>query len=113
MNELNIIATILGLVTSIITLIAVWGNISAIYRNWRNFRKGGWRTTYQSGAYSISVGSLGDKVIYRSSNRKEDYICYRGEGMFEHIEDIKPFKDWERSHWIDDIRVPNYPINLL
>ena len=105
--------TIISLLASIITLLAVWGRISSICENWWVYRKGGVRTTYMSGAYIIRKGFLDGELIYKSSDNKEDYIQYRGNGMIEHIEEIPPFRKWKISHWNDDIRVPNYSIRLL
>lgn len=38
--------TIISLLASIITLLAVWGRISSICENWWLYRKGGVRTTF-------------------------------------------------------------------
>lgn len=104
---------IISLLASFITLLAVWGRISAMYFNWINFRKGGIRITFVSGAYKIKKGDLNGKQIYQSSDRKEDYIRYREQGKIEYYEEIPPFLKWRMSHWSDDIRIPQYPIKLL
>ena len=72
-----LLITVIGLLASLITLFAVWGRISAMYFNWRSFRKGGIRITFMSGAYIIKKGDLDGQKIYQSSDRKEDYIKYR------------------------------------
>ena len=110
---MNEIISIIGLAASLVTLFAVWGNISSIYFNWKTFRKGGIRTTFMSGAYTIQKGDLDGQQIYQSSDNPKDYIRYREIGKIEHIEDIPPFLKWNKSHWSDDIRTPNYPIRLL
>ena len=108
-----LVITIIGLVASLITLLAVWGNISAMYYNWKHFRKGGNRITYQSGAYKIISGDLNGKLLYKSSNNPEDYVVYREMGKIEHYEEIPPFFKWNVRHWVDDIRTPQYPLRLL
>ena len=108
-----LIITIIGLVASLITLLAVWGNISAMYFNWKNFRKGGIRITYISGAYIIKSGDLDGKLLYKSSDNSEDYKVCREMGKIEHYEDIAPFCKWNVKHWVDDIRTPQYPLRLL
>lgn len=108
-----LLITIVGLLASLITLLAVWGRISAICFNWHNFRKGGIRITFMSGAYIIKKGNLDGQQIYRSSDRQEDFIIYREQGKIEHFEEIPPFLNWRMSHWGDDIRTPQYPIRLL
>ena len=108
-----LLITIIDLLASLITLFAVWGRISAIYFNWCSFRKGGIRITFMSGAYIVKKGDLDGQLIYRSSDRQEDYIRYRGEGQIENYEEIPPFFKWRVSHWGDDIRTPLYPIRLL
>lgn len=108
-----LVITIIGLVASLITLLAVWGNISAMYFNWKNFRKGGIRITYFSSAYIIKSGDLDGKVIYKSSDNPKDYIVYREMDKIEHYEKIAPFLKWNVKHWIDDIRTPQYPLGLL
>ena len=105
---------IISLIASIVTLLAVWGNISAMWFNCRHFWKGGSRTTYYSQAYVIREGEISNnKVIYKSSAKEEDYCLYREMGKIEHTEIIKPFYKWNMAHWADDIRVPNYPLQLL
>jgi len=52
-------------------------------------------------------------MVYKSSDNMEDYTRYRGDGMLEKYEDIKPFCKWSWAHRFDDIRTPNYPIRLL
>jgi len=66
-----------------------------------------------SNAYIIKSGDLDGKVIYQSSKSKEDYVMYREKGKIEVYEDIPRFFKWNKSHWSDDIRVPQYPLNLL
>lgn len=105
--------TIIGLLASLITLFAVWGRISAMYFNWCNFKQGGIRIIFTSGAYIIKKGDLDGQLIYKSSDRKEDYIIYREQGKIEQYEEIPPFFKWRVSHWGDDIRTPLYPIRLL
>lgn len=108
-----LVITIIGLVASLITLLAVWGNISAMYFNWKHFRMGGIRITYISGEYIIKSGNLDGKLLYKSSDNPEDYIVYREMGKIEHYEDIAPFLKWNVKHWVDDIRIPQYPLRLL
>lgn len=108
-----LIITIIGFVASLITLLAVWGNISAMYFNWKYFRKGGIRITYFSGAYKIRSGGLDGEVLYKSSDNPNDYILYRETGKIEHYEEIAPFPKWRVKHWFDDIRTPQYPLRLL
>lgn len=108
-----LLITVIGLLASLITLFAVWGRISAMYFNWRSFRKGGIRITFMSGAYIIKKGDLDGQKIYQSSDKKEDYIKYREQRKIEHYEEIPPFLKWRVSHWGDDIRMPLYPIRLL
>lgn len=108
-----LLITIIGLLASLITLFAVWGKISAIYFNWSNFRKGGTRIMFMSGAYIKKKGDLDGQQIYKFSERQEDYIRYREQGRIEHYEEIPPFLEWRVSHWGDDIRMPQYPIRLL
>ena len=108
-----LLITIIGLLASLITLFTVWGKISAIYFNWSNFRKGGIRITFMSGAYIIKKGDLDGQQIYQSSDRQEGYIRYQEQGRIEHYEEIPPFSKWRVSHWGDDIRTPQYPIRLL
>ena len=110
---MNEIISIIGLAASLVTLFAVWGNISSIYFNWKNFRKGGFRITFMSGAYRIIKGDLDGQQIFQSSDNHEDYIRYREKGKIEIYEEIPPFLKWTKSHWSDDIRTPNYPIRLL
>lgn len=107
------IITIIGLIASLVTLFAVWGNVCAMYYNFKHFRNGGWRTTYVSGAYIIKSGDLDGKVIYKSSKNHEDYKVYREKGMIEQREQIPPFFNWSMQHWGDDIRERQYPIDLL
>lgn len=108
-----IVITIIGFLASLLTLFAVWGNISGMYFNWRYFKDGGVRTTFQSGAYEIKSGDLDGKIIYRSSDNPKDYIRYREMGKIELMEWIPPFRKWAKRHWSDDIRTPQYPIKLL
>ncbi len=105
--------TAIGLIVNLAALVALWSNLAAIWYNFKHFRKGGIRITYMSNAYIIKSGDLNGKVIYESSKNKEDYIVYREMGKIEHYEDIPKFFKWNMSHWSDDIRVPQYPLNLL
>lgn len=105
--------SIIGLIASLITLIAVSGNISAMYFNCKHFRKGGTRITYLSGAYKIISGDLDGKLLYKSSDNSEDYKVCREMGKIEHYEEIPPFFKWNVIHWVDDIRTPKYPLRLL
>ena len=112
MEIVSIIIAIISLLASLVTLFAVWGNISNYFYNCKNFKKGGVRKVYHSGEYLIYSGFM-QKLLYQSSNRKDDFTCYRGEGMEERYEEIKPFKEWTMARKFDDIRIPNYPIQLL
>ena len=112
MKIVSLIITIISLIASLITLFAVWGTVSNFIFNFRNFRKGGLRITYYSGAYIIYSG-FGKHLIYRSSKNEDDYTCYRGDNRLEMYEEIKPFKKWSVARKFDDIRVPQYPIQLL
>ena len=105
--------TVIGLIVNIAALVALWSNLAAIWYNCKHFRKGGIRITYMSNAYIIKSGDLDGKVIYQSSKSKEDYVMYREKGKIEVYEDIPRFFKWNMSHWSDDIRVPQYPLNLL
>lgn len=104
---------IIGFVSSIVTLLAVWGNLDAMYFNWKYFRRGGVRITYFSGSYVIKSGDLNGKVLYKSSDNPRDYDVYREMGKIEHYEDIPPFFKWNVKHWVDDIRTPQYSLRLL
>ncbi len=105
---------VISLIASIVTLLAVWSNISAMWYNYRHFRKGGQRVTFPSNEYQIFSGELDkQKLIYLSTPNKEAYIRKREMGMIEHYEDIPKFFKWNMSHWADDIRVPQYPLSLL
>lgn len=108
-----IVITIISILASLMTLLAVWGNISAMHFNWKHFRKGGFRITHLSGAYIIKSGDLDGKVIYKSSDNPNDYILYREKGKIEQYEKIAPFLKWNVKHWVDDIRTPQYPLRLL
>lgn len=108
-----LIITIISLVASLVTLFAVWGNITAIFYNRKHFRKGGIRMTYASGAYMLKSGSLDGKIIYKSSDDQKDFIIYGDAAMSYQIEEIIPFSKWSVKHWADDIRLPQYPLRLL
>lgn len=112
MEYLSIITAIISLVASLVTLFAVWGNISNYIYNLKNFKDGGVRITYYSGEYKIYSGFC-KNLLYKSSDNKDAYICYRGDGRTEQYEEIKCFKEWSMAHKFHDIRVPNYPIRLL
>lgn len=112
MNILSLIISIISLLASVVTLFAVWGNIANYYFNRKNFKTGGLKIIYNSGQYQIYKGYR-EKLLYQSSDRKEDFICYRGEGKEEKSERIKPFKEWTIARRFADIREPNYPIKLL
>lgn len=107
------ILSIISLIASLVTLLAVSGNIVAIYSNWKNFRNGGIRITYYSGAYLIKKGNLNGGKVYSSSDNPHDYLLYREIGKIEQYEDIPKFFSWKMMHWSDDIRMPQYPIRLL
>lgn len=104
---------IIGLIASVITILALWGNLSAMYYNCRHFWKGGCRITYYSGAYVIKGGGINGKTIYKSSVNEKDYFCYAEVGRMLCPEPIKPFWKWNKAHWVDDIREPKYPLQLL
>ena len=112
METISLIITIISLLASLVTLFAVFGNISIFYYNYKHFKKGGTRVTFISSAYQIHSGFM-QKLVYKSSDNMEDYTRYRGDGKLEQYEDIKPFCKWSWAHRFDDIRVPNYPIRLL
>lgn len=103
---------IISLVASLVTLFAVWGNISNYIYNLKNFKDGGVRITHYSGEYKIYSG-FRKNLLYKSSDNMDDYICYRGDGRIEQHEKIKRFSEWSIAHKFHDIRVPNYPIRLL
>lgn len=106
--------TAIGLIVNIAALVALWSNLAAIWYNFKHFRKGGQRVTFPSHEYQIWSGELDkQKLVYQSTPNKEAYIRKREMGMIEHYEDIPRFLKWNKSHWSDDIRVPQYPINLL
>lgn len=104
---------IVGLIASLITILALWSNIASMWFNWRHYKNGGVRITYRSGAYIIKSGNLDGKILFQSSKNNEDYKVYREMGMIETYEDIPKFYKWNMAHWADDIRVPNYPLQLL
>ena len=112
MEYLSIIMAIISLVASLVTLFAVWGNISNYIYNLKNFKDGGVRITQYSGEYKIYSGFC-KNLLYKSSDNKDAYICYRGDGRTEQYEEIKCFREWSMAHKFHDIRVPNYPIRLL
>ena len=112
MNTLSFIIAIISLLASIVTLFAVWGNIANYCFNLKNFKKGGLKVTCNSGEYEIYKGHH-EQLIYRSSDKEEDFTRRRGEGLIEHEDIIKPFKEWATARKFDDIREPNYPIRLL
>lgn len=112
METFSLIIAIISLLASLVTLFAVCGNISNFLFNCKQFRNGGTRVTFNSGAYQIYSGFM-QKMVYKSSDNIEDYTRYRGDGMLEKYEDIKPFCKWSWAHRFDDIRTPNYPIRLL
>ena len=111
MDTFLLIAAIIGFIASLITIFAVSGNIANYIHNYKNYCKGGKRIIYISNAYRI----FRDKeiLIYQSSKTEEDYIVFREKGKIEHREKIKPFREWTWSRRFDDIRIPNYPIQLL
>lgn len=105
---------IISLAASIVTLIALWGNISAMCYNIKHFRKGGYRVTFHSGAYQIKEKDENGKIIFSySPPNSEGFKSYATLGMNMHLEKNKPFWKWSKSHWVDDIRTPNYPLELL
>lgn len=112
MEYLSIIMAIISLVASLVTLFAVWGNISNYIFNLKHFKEGGVRITYYSGEYKIYSG-LYKILIYESSDNQDDYKCYRGDGRIEQHKKIKRFSEWSIAHKFHDIRVPYYPIRLL
>lgn len=106
--------SIISLAASIVTLIALWGNIAAICYNIKHFRKGGLRVVFPSGAYQIKDnGGKGKTLFEYCPPNSEGFKCYATIGKTMHLETIKPFWKWNMTHWIDDIRVPNYPLELL
>ena len=106
--------SIISLAASIVTLIALWGNISAMCYNIKHFRKGGLRETYPSGAYYIRANDINGKVIFKfSPPNSEGFKRSTMVGMTPYPEPIKPFWKWNMAHWADDIRTPNYPLELI
>lgn len=105
------IISIISLLASIITLLAVRNNVSARFFNYKHFKNGGYRITYVSGEYQIF--NVNRERIYQSSNNKEVYKLFRGEGKIEVREIIKPYSQWNDMRKTDDIRVKDYPISLL
>jgi len=103
---------IVSLVASIVTLLAVWGNISAMWFNCRHFWKGGLREYYPSGSYLIRGNGVNGKVIFKYGIG-EGFKRTTEIGSMVRPEIIKPFYKWDMAHWADDIRVPNYPLQLL
>lgn len=112
MEAVSITVAIISLLASLITLFAVWGNISNFCYNCKHFKEGGMRITYLSGEYRVFEG-FEKKLLYQSSPNPEHYILYREEGKIEMREEIPPFKKWTWSRRFHDIRVPYYPIRLL
>ena len=104
---------IISLIASVITILALWGNLSAMFYNCKHFWNGGYRVTYNSKAYIIKKGNINGNIIYKSSSNQEDYYQYTEMGRSLNYEKIKPFRKWNMFHWTDDIRVPNYPLQLL
>ena len=98
---------IISLCASLVTLFAVWGNVSNYIYNLKHFKEGGVRITYYSGEYKIYSGFC-KNLLYKSSDNKDAYICYRGDGRTEQYEEIKCFREWSMAHKFHDIRVPNY-----
>ena len=112
METFTFIVAIISLLASLVTLFAVWGNISNFFYNCRNFKKGGLKITYNSDEYQLYKGNH-EQLIYQSSDREEDFKCCREMGMIERREKIKPFIEWTTARKFDDLREPNYPIRLL
>ena len=112
MDIFSLVIAIISLLASLVTLFAVWGNVSDYFYNLKHFKEGGLRITYYSGAYNVSSG-LAKVLIYNSSAKDDDYFLYRGDGRNEMYEEIKPFKEWLLARKFDDIRVPSYPLRLL
>lgn len=107
------IANVASIAGFVVAVVALWGNIVAMWNNFRWFRKGGVRITFQSEAYIIKKGGLDGAVIYKSSDRKDDYKMYRSMDKLEHYERIPPLREWNLAHIADDIRMPLYPLNIL
>lgn len=67
---------------------------------------------YPSGSYIIRGNGVNGKVIFK-------FVIGKGLKRTTEIgglvrpEIIKPFYKWNMAHWADDIRVPNYPLQLL
>ena len=112
MTTLSLIIAIISLLASIVTLFAVWGNIANYCFNRKNFKNGGLKVTCNSGEYELYTGHH-EQLIYRSSDREEDFVRKREIGKIEHYEKIKPFEEWATPRKFDDIREPNYPLRLL
>lgn len=113
---MNTFWTIVGYIANVIAIVALWSNISSMCFNIRHFLRGALRITYQSGEYKIMVidnTNRKTKLIYQSSTNEDDYVIYREIGKIEKHEIIPPFFKWKMSHWVDDIRTPEYPIRLL
>ena len=111
---ITIIIAAIGLIVNLAALVALWSNLAAIWYNFKKFRKGGQRVTFPSNEYQIFSGELDkQKLLYQSTPNKEAYVRKREMGKIEHYEDIPRFFKWNMSHWSDDIRVPQYPLNLL
>ncbi len=105
---------IISLVASIITLVAVWSKISAMCYNIKHFRKGGLKLTFPSGAYQImGDGGNGEVIFKYIPPNSEGFKSYATIGMTMRPSKIKPFLKWNMAHWADDIRTPNYPLELL
>lgn len=111
---MDIIVTLVGFIAGIIAIISCWGKASNFFFNRRNFKRGGFRITYVSKEYKIFSGDLDSKkLVFASSTQKSDYILYRGEGMYEHIEEIKPFNKWRIVTKFDDICSSYYRLQNL
>lgn len=104
---------ILGLIASIITILALWRKVYNYCYNCYYFWKGGLRETFYSGAYRIRGFGVNGKTIYTHDPNGNGFVSYATVGMQMRPYIIKPFKEWKFLHSFDDIKIPNYPIEDL
>ena len=112
MQEMNWI-TILGIIGSLITILAALPKVYNYCYNCYHFWEGGLRMVFHSGAYVIKGHGVNGKTIYKSDPSGKGFVSYAeiGKQMRPYI--IKPFKEWKFSHSFDNIKTPNYPIEDL
>lgn len=104
---------IIGLIASIITILALLWKVYFYCYNCYYFWKGGIRESFHSGAYRIKGFGVNGKVIYEHNPNGNGYVSYATVGMQMRPYIIKPFKEWKFLRSFDDIRVPDYPIESL